>query len=200
MKTNKIKSAIAQLIDGYLELHRTGYGMVNVNTVLEDLENLTAIIDSENETEKKKWIPKFKTGDLFIYNDPSGEAKLYTVKRFEQHGCVAGYWCERLDAPTKGNLWFCSSEEKYMKSTAEEPTDSWALALSKDDFTPKDVFRFNLASCLYNYGKEVAAKCLDTHILDEELNEYVTEADVNKVVERNIELLRRNAGEYEKNE
>ena len=123
MKMSKIKSAIGQLIDGYLELHRTGYGMVNVNTILEDLENLAVIIDSEED-------------------------------------------------------------------------NSWAL--SKDGFTPKDVFRFNLASCLYNYGKEVAAKCLDTHILDEELNYYVTEADVNKAVERNIELLRRNAGEYEK--
>ncbi len=76
-------------------------------------------VKKEAEAEKK-WIPKFKAGDLFTYNDTSNEAKLYTVKRLEQHGCVAGYWCEQFDAPTKGNLWFSSSEEKYMEPEMEK--------------------------------------------------------------------------------
>lgn len=49
MKTDRIESAIGQLIDVYLELHRSGYGTVNVNYVLEDLDNLAAIINSEEE-------------------------------------------------------------------------------------------------------------------------------------------------------
>jgi len=73
----------------------------------------------------------------------------------------------------------------------QQPVNSFAL--SKDGFAPNDTFRFNLAATLYNYGKEVAAKCLDTHILDEELNEYVKESDVDTIVEKNIGLLQRNA-------
>ena len=79
------------------------------------------------------------------------------------------------------------------KQKEQKSVDS--MALSEDGFTPKDVFRFNLASCLYNYGKTVAAKCLGTHILDEDLNDYVTNDDVNKAVEKSIKLLRKNACE-----
>ena len=82
--------------------------------------------------------------------------------------------------------------ERILKNGIEQkPVNSFEL--SKDGFTPNDVFRFNLASCLYNYGKEVAAKCLYTHILDDNLNHYVTNSDVDRVVEKNVELLRKDA-------
>lgn len=40
---------VYKLIDEYLEVHDTGYGMVNVNTVLEDLINVRDFIDNLTE-------------------------------------------------------------------------------------------------------------------------------------------------------
>ena len=54
---------------------------------------------------------------------------------------------------------------------------------------PSDPFMFNLHSTIYNFGKQVAAKCLDTDILDTELDEYVTDENVDKYIEKHISCL-----------
>ena len=54
---------------------------------------------------------------------------------------------------------------------------------------PSDPFMFNLHSIIYNFGKQVAAECLDTHILDTKLDEYVTDEDVDKYIKKHISCL-----------
>lgn len=56
---------------------------------------------------------------------------------------------------------------------------------------PTDPFRFNLESLLYNFGKIIASDCLDTHLLDEEVDEYVTDEKVRKYLAEHIDTLRR---------
>lgn len=54
---------------------------------------------------------------------------------------------------------------------------------------PSDPFMFNLRSTIYNFGKQIAAECLDTHILDTELNKYVTNENVDKHIKEYISCL-----------
>lgn len=54
---------------------------------------------------------------------------------------------------------------------------------------PSDPFMFNLHSIIYNFGKQVAAECLNTHILDTELDEYVTDENVDKYIKEHISCL-----------
>ena len=54
---------------------------------------------------------------------------------------------------------------------------------------PSDPFMFNLHSAIYNFGKQIAAKCLDTDILDTELDEYVTDENVDKHIKEYISCL-----------
>lgn len=49
-----------------------------------------------------------------------------------------------------------------------------------------DHFMLNLHTIIYNYGKQIAAKCLGTHVLDTKLNEYVTDEDVDKYIKKHI--------------
>lgn len=86
-------------------------------------------VKREAEAEKK-WIPKFKVGDLFIYNGMCQEANIYKVKRVVQDECVSGYWCGRLDVPTMSYAWFSYSEEKYMEPYEPEPEKKQTMEIS----------------------------------------------------------------------
>lgn len=89
----------------------------------------------------------------------------------------------------------------------QKPADLLDTMLSKDPHLPKqavkyeqktaecivpppsDPFIFNLHSIIYNFGKQIAAECLNTHILDTELDEYVTDANVDKYIKEHISCL-----------
>ena len=72
--------------------------------------------------------------------------------------------------------------EKWEKQKEQEPAECIVPP-------PSDPFVFNLHSIIYNFGKQIAAECLDTHILDTELDEYVTNEKVDKCIKENISYL-----------
>ena len=73
--------------------------------------------------------------------------------------------------------------------TEQKPAEQIHFDFSGEIPVPTDAFRFNLESCLYNFGKLIASECLNTHILDDELNEYVTEEKVRKHLEQYMNCL-----------
>ena len=159
----------------------------------EDMKAIQSLIPELKESEDERMINK-----LIAHFKWDGNT------RFTKEECdEAIAWLEKQKEQPTNEEMLRTLRAEYEKGVADtiakyeqkEQKSVDSMALSEDGFTPKDVFRFNLASCLYNYGKTVAAKCLGTHILDEELNDYVTNDDVDKSVEKSIELLRENACE-----
>lgn len=155
----------------------------NTDTIMSYIKNDDSLVRFKKQDELRDLLekpieqkptnsekPKFKVGD-----------KVYSIRnRFE---CII----EEVDETTyygdTTNFDIKDQDEwKLVNELKQKPAECMVPP-------PSDPFMFNLHSAIYNFGKQIAAECLDTHILDTELDEYVTHENVDKYIKEKISCL-----------
>lgn len=169
---------IAHLTSGYV-CPKCGWGEGGSNDIIE-------IPFGAHDSELKGWeytIPegmeaKIENGKIIVREKESEDERIrkWIIEQMEAFHDQAKEFGDKKDIEMTAKA-IAYLEKKKEQKPAECTVPHSAIY---------DHFMFNLHTIIYNYGKQIAAKCLGTHVLDTKLNEYVTDEDVDKYIKKHI--------------